>query len=390
VLLRQMHGVDTALQDLKIHTENTGITTAAIRDSMNSLRTETSAFRTEQERVLNDIANARPREGARTRDAMDSHAHGLNRIGDMISGHQVTVGRWMSAQAQLLQDVKTALPQETSKIDNRLDELMRITSSANSPPVVTQSKYMIAQKTEHLVARIVREEIRRTLRPVIEKLSQSHTRNDRLAETLQDVTDHLGKLLWDGAVLDQELGDRIPGVSPESTKQEDQTREPTFSNAVPLSDLEHGTELDHTNCASARDPYPASPQRPRHRPRKIWTYWTSFSWLGNIRVEIRQRKRRNRAGNCWSTDLFISVTFWPSWPLLRRRCISLLYTTEPSHNAYHQLMPMVAMFPVISQSAPVWRLVRRGNIRGLRHAFENGLASPNDQDEHGNTLVHVC
>ena len=38
--------------------------------------------------------------------------------------------------------------------------------SANTSPIAASSKYEIVQKTEHLGARIAREEVRRAMRPI--------------------------------------------------------------------------------------------------------------------------------------------------------------------------------------------------------------------------------
>jgi hypothetical protein len=158
---------------------------------------------------------------------------------------------------------------------------------------------------------------------------------------------------------------------------------------VPSCDPDTTRKLACTNYSFTCLPYPTFPERPQRRSRRIWTYWTLISWLGTINIEIRQCKRWDMPDSRWSTYFSISVIFWPSWLLLRRRCISLLYNTELLYNAYHQILPMVATFPVIRRDASVWHLVQHGDIHGLRQAFEAGLANPNDQDEHGHTLLHV-
>ncbi|ORY14575.1 hypothetical protein BCR34DRAFT_662612 [Clohesyomyces aquaticus] len=105
----------------------------------------------------------------------------------------------MNAQTQLLQDLNSALPHETSKIGNIIDELGQLTSSTNSRPYVTSNRYEIAQKTEHMVARIAREEIRRAMRLVLDKLSESQERCESLSETLSNIMEDVASRLWDSS-----------------------------------------------------------------------------------------------------------------------------------------------------------------------------------------------
>lgn len=294
----------------------------------------------------------------------------------------------MSAQMQLLQDVNEALPQETSRIENRLSGLIRVTSLTNSPPCTTTSSYDLSHKSEHVITRIAREEIHRAMHPILESLSQAQVRHESLVEALKNITEDLSMRLWDVSLHDEEFQGKVPNTNARTTRKSALASHLTSYDLNVPSRVDP-QELDYTNCSIINRAQRETPKSGRKYHGRGWSYWTTFSWLGTIRIEIRPSKKWGTAKSRWIDGLAISVNFWPSWPLLRRRCVSLLYPTEPSHSIYHQILPKIATFPVVSKTAPVWHLICRNDVRGLRHALVTGLANPNDQDENGVSLLYV-
>lgn len=79
-----------------------------------------------------------------------------------------------------------------------------------------------------------------------------------------------------------------------------------------------------------------------------------------------------------------------SWGLLfPKRVISLPYTSHPDKQGHHQICRTVAVYPIISDEAPVWSYIIKGDIPQLKKLFDMGLASPFDEDSHGMTLIQV-
>jgi hypothetical protein len=75
--------------------------------------------------------------------------------------------------------------------------------------------------------------------------------------------------------------------------------------------------------------------------------------------------------------------FFPTWLLARRILVRLAYS---SANGPELLLRLPRVVPPTSD---VFNFARTGNVRGLQHLFENGLASPFDVNSCGLTPLHV-
>jgi hypothetical protein len=240
---------------------------------------------------------------------------------------------------------------------------------------------------------VVRQEVRRTLMPIIEgNMTKSQTQNEALLHALSDIME-TSAVEISRRTTSSELHRRVMGqghtrirktprkIQAYQTLHADPVEEPRkLSNDCAVS-------FDSLRSLTTGQPIDLLSQCPRFRSNRLkWSYWSSSSWLGTIRIEIRMGAKGNTTGSYFD----VTISFWPSWYLLRKRCISIFYTSKADEMGYFQLCPMLATYPIIPEDAPVWHYIRKGDVDSLMNLFQNGDASPDDQDSHGKTLLHVC
>jgi hypothetical protein len=141
--------------------------------------------------------------------------------------------------------------------------------------------------------------------------------------------------------------------------------------------------------AANQESYTQEASSPNVRDRRVWSYWSSASWIGTVRIEVRTMTQVGKASGSQPRTFDLSISFWPSRYLPRRRCISICYTNKANECGYYQICPMIAIFPIIAPDSPVWLCIKANDLNGLHSLFVECLASPNDQDEAGTTLLQV-
>ncbi|KAF2115668.1 hypothetical protein BDV96DRAFT_645860 [Lophiotrema nucula] len=381
-LLGKADDVEFAIRNMRTDLDSVNTATQGISVSVTSLAGTFSGSQNMLRQTLNSISKDIPSEGRKTRDLISEQ---VGSIETKLSSHMATLKASTSGLVQLVQDVGAALPEEFSKIDTRFDDLFRMVQSSGSHSRSNTSEYAITGKFKHLMACVAREEIRKTMIPVLKDLSQSQMRNEALAVHLEHIVQDVSMRLWNNSTMDSEPDEDLDG-------QEEKI--PSCIGSFPLPEDNASCSNHHTNQTQ---PDPAL-DRFQHIPpakvlaasqEKIWVYWRELSWLGNIRIEMNRSKRWDRSTRRWASYVSVTVTFWPSCSLLVKKGISLFYTTEPSNNDYYQVFPNIRTFPIIPTGSPVWHYIHFGENDQLRHALENGLASPNDQDMDGYTLLHL-
>ena len=256
---------------------------------------------------------------------------------------------------------------------------------STAPLARIESSRSTAGYTEDAILRVVRLELQNLLHPVIEAISRSEDHQKTLGLQLQDMAYHLCTRLAQTPAAPKESS---PGITSQNLPGNDLEPYHNRESCRAVSDNWYIADSEPSHHSGTYCPVTSFNHLPEYTVTvSRWTYWRQWSWLGTIRVEVKWSVRYN--GNRRSKNMEISINFCPSWPLLRRNCVSLLYSTSPVINTYYQLCPLVATFPIISDHAPVWDCIRKNDVDGLRYLLDNGLAGPNDQDQHGQTLLHA-
>jgi len=239
----------------------------------------------------------------------------------------------------------------------------------------------------------VRYELSKLLTPVAEEnFTKSESRNEALLREIKSIVESSASDLSRHFMsMDNQSQTGLTSGSqlPSYPVEEDQPPDPSsFNEALPprpgADTLQALTKLatDQEHCLQESS-------SPNTRSERIWSHSSSASWIGTVGIEVRRIAQVEKASGSPKRNFDLSVSFWPSRYLPRRRCISLFYTNKANECGYYQLCPIIATFPIIAWDSPVWDCVKYGDLKGLHSLFLNGLASPNDQDEEGVTLLHV-
>jgi hypothetical protein len=240
----------------------------------------------------------------------------------------------------------------------------------------------------------VRYELSKVLTPIFEvNFAKSESRNEALLGEMKSIVERSASDLSRN-LMSMDTQSQT-GMKPSSQSQlpysveEDQP--PDLSSFDEARPPHQGADAFQalTKPATNQERYPQEPSSPNTTRRRIWSHWSSASWVGTVRIEVRRITQVDKTSGSQQRNFDLSISFWPSRYLPRRRCISLFYTNKANECGYFQICPMIATFPIISDNAPVWLCIRNADLDGLHSLFVKGLASPDDQMGKGTTLLHV-
>ena len=302
----------------------------------------------------------------------------------------------LGAHGQTLQDINNTLKDDWSENHSRKDGLQNLISSTAASSRTLLSRYPTSQQARRMMSAVVRQEIEKILDPIADAISQMQHRNEDIAVFMERVAEDLAWQVSSGPIETQPQEVRDYELRSElSSKEEVGGHIETTIHESPPYGSDHN---DDSICDPYSNPRYAIAYQPgiltRIRANPVVRsrkYFNKIPYIGTVTICIKSfNKRWNSFSNTLTSDTSILVEFWPSWPLFCRRRIALLYSTELSHNAYFQIFPVIAMFPVLLWEDPLWKLVSNENLfEDFRHALQTGVLRPDHQDERGTTMLHV-
>ncbi|KAJ4024642.1 hypothetical protein NW766_000882 [Fusarium irregulare] len=185
-----------------------------------------------------------------------------------------------------------------------------------------------------------------------------------IQEAMGQATDEMAGLVAD-ITKDERIGQE-ESTPTQSPKTDANLRDPPLA---PLSDNDRLTSKFRRSGIC------------RSTGTKEWSYWASISSVGTFRVQCRSQNGDN--GRFWT----IQSDFWPSVTSLLSRCISLKYSSNYDPQGYMALFPSLAIHPIISKDHPIWNLIERGDLAGVRLQLREHRNGPHDQDSDGVSLL---
>lgn len=262
----------------------------------------------------------------------------------------------------------------------KLNQVLELVGSIAPPEKSISSTNSIAGLSTEDIRSVVRLELEGILYPILNNISHNQSSHEKLSLDINALVDTLS--------MHSDMHNTSPSRSTLDATGGKQRK--TVSKA-----MDHMLRRPRDSPSPAREgsqylqqtTSPQIPWEPGMHAQSIWVYWRRVSWIGTIRIEIKRYStnigdRRAKYTSFW-------IRFWPSCLLVNRKCISLLYSTQPFAQVYYQLAPLISIFPVIPADAEVWKYIQHGDITGLRRMLSHGLTGPNDQEPHGYTLLHV-
>jgi hypothetical protein len=295
----------------------------------------------------------------------------VNRKLKRIENHSSLTARKMKKAQTSLDRIRQQNQHIASQISPSMD-----TMSATLQEIHTQTSFTASEVS--MAPRIVREELRTTLKPIIEQnLTASHA---QIQARLQHMEDLIQQIVHDVGVSGSI---HCSNTSNEIIRQQKDTSSTSGS--------EHTTHkvIQSSNPTSIAEPVQLIECGSHHSVSTYRRTWTQSWRMGSLKVGITQVIRRIDGSPYSNSTVEIQIHFLPSQTFLRIPGVSIVYTTAPSSAGYYHLAPMVTMFSIIDPRHPVYNVLRSGDIEKLQNMLARGNVSLRCEDEYGLTLLHV-
>ncbi|KAF2489105.1 hypothetical protein BU16DRAFT_173027 [Lophium mytilinum] len=321
-------------------------------------------------------------------DLQSTSLHAVQDTIDSVQNHVILSSDALLQNQQTIGEVRNTVRAAEINLATKLDALTGLFSQIPVSPGLTTTTSFV-HCSEEVLARVLRYELRRVLTPIVERsFSKTQYWNDSLLQDVKEVIEKSAAAMsYDIASRDSE-----PEARQDSPRSKCHCETASTSLEVESFDFCVPSADEDIQANSTRHSMQVS-QITRHlKPKSapiIWCY-RATSLFGSLRIEIRASFDRAKSSMAMTRTYDITVHFWPSWSLLKRGSISMRYNTKPNSQGYYQICPTLAIYPIISPVAPVWDAVERGDLVMLRQLFSSNLASPDDQDDLGYTLLHVA
>ena len=213
----------------------------------------------------------------------------------------------------LTQDISEDVILDRSGLPSNTN-MTKLVSPTGPIPKANSATMAVAGLAEEGIGRVVRLELQGLLRPILETISKSQNQQERLGLELRNVVDAISSRIERQSCALEESSISLPSGD-EIFGDFDKIIPAEFSKQKSTEKLEDLDQLQVPLEADQGLPYDQMLE-----PTLV--YHQQWSWLGTILVEIKRRLKHERKRHL--KYVVISINFWPSWPLLRRNCISLL------------------------------------------------------------------
>ncbi|RSL54759.1 hypothetical protein CEP53_007331 [Fusarium sp. AF-6] len=238
------------------------------------------------------------------------------------------------------------------------------------------------QVSEEHVGNMLRHELNRQLRPLVEEaLTKSEIQNAAALEQFRAVVDDATTRITRNISRQGDREKQLAVLETDSTSNLDNSAVPKQHSlhsiiARPVAPKQSTNSLDMcpTNLTHAFRAW-------RSTIVATFSHWGSIPHVGTFRVEYKTHTEPNRRFCTFKID------FWPSINFLRRRSFSLKYSSRPDGQGYIALCPSLVVRPIISDYDPIWDMIKYDDVDAVTSRFcecENGLF---DQDDHGRSLL---
>ncbi|KAL8809799.1 MAG: hypothetical protein Q9200_003101 [Gallowayella weberi] len=263
-----------------------------------------------------------------------------------------------------------------------MEELRAVRSSLSDTSKCdghVQTDTTVQIPTEAAVARVIRAELRRVLKPTVEQClntfkADSDDQYRSILKKIDELAEHFGQ---DHCETDH-----------------------SYSSTAPHSkiDLAFDQEIIHHDTGATELLEPATmgyersivPERPDSFPVRRSKHWRRshlIKWaIGTLRVTVSSTHTISNvsyAGDTLQpqTDYQIKIEFQPAQFLIALRGLTLCLAHTQDQSGYYQVCPLLATFAIVPTNADVMKFAWRNDVAGLQYLFERRLAAPSDRFE---------
>ncbi|KAJ5026189.1 hypothetical protein PSV08DRAFT_402501 [Bipolaris maydis] len=243
------------------------------------------------------------------------------------------------------------------------------------------SKTALVASSVDTIAKIVREEISRSLTPLIEQgIDKMEMRKESGVMRLKgfhDIIAHdVGFDIYAQRALEANQSTALHDTCSESpliNTENDRSlgMQQKLHLAKALNASYEGGNLLHTTSTYKRS-------------------WYSKCNSGNLEIQVTHTIHRTGGSPQSENHTSVEVHFWPTQKFISLPGLSLFYSTAPTSQGYYQLAPMVASFPIIGENHPVTSVIKSGDLVALKSMLRTGQVHLNSRQIDGSTLLHTA
>ncbi len=258
-------------------------------------------------------------------------------------------------------------------------------SSIRDAYVRTDTTVKVA--TEATVARVIRAELRRVLKPTIQQClgtfkAGTDDQSRGMLQKLDEMAEHFGQELRETSHSCLSIASRFRS---DAAIDQNQIQEDTGATGL-LEPAQMGNE--HPVVSERPDSLPAG--RSKH-----WRQTKVFKWaIGTLWVTVTSTHTTSNVSYVGEipqpqSTYRIKIEFQPAQFLVTFRGLTLSLAHIQDQRGHYQVCPLLATFATVPENADVMILVGRNDVAGLQFLFQRRLAAPSDRDERGKTPLMV-
>lgn len=288
---------------------------------------------------------------------------------------------------RLLESQHLSLNENQATIMNEIQAVRSSLSDINISNSHIRSATTVNVPTEAAVARVIRAELRRVLKPTIEQClntfkANSDDQSRNMLKKLDEMAEYFGQDL----------------------SETSRNRSSSASHSRPDAAIDKKCVQDDAGATgmleSAQTDFESStvPERPEVflvRRSKHWRRSKVITWaIGTLWVTVSSTHTTSNvsyAGEILQprTAYRIQIQFQPAQSLATLRGLMLSLETKQDQRGYYQVCPLLATFAIVPRDADVTIFAEQNDVAALQCLFERRLAAPNDRDEYGITALMV-
>ncbi|KAL8857160.1 MAG: hypothetical protein Q9178_006215 [Gyalolechia marmorata] len=262
-----------------------------------------------------------------------------------------------------------------------MNEIHDVRSSLSDISSHVRTITTVRVPTESDVARVIRAEFRRVLKPTFEQcLNTFKASTDdplrSMLKKLDEMAEHFG----------QELPEMSHSYSSSDSylSSDAATDQKCAQDDMGATGLLEPVQIGHES--------PTVPERNNGflvRRSKHWRRAKVIKWaIGTLRVTVTSTHTISNVSYVGEIPqpqkaYRITIEFQPAQHLIMLRGLKLSLAHIEDQRGHYEVSPLLATFAVVPRDADVMVFARNNDVAGLQSLFERRLAAPSDRDERG-------
>ncbi|KAL8795896.1 MAG: hypothetical protein Q9182_007468 [Xanthomendoza sp. 2 TL-2023] len=240
---------------------------------------------------------------------------------------------------------------------------------------------------EAAVARVIRAELRRVLKPTVEQClktfkADTDDQSRSILKNIDELAEHFG----------QDLCDTSHSYSSSASNSK---HDAAFNQKFIYHDTEAIELLEPGKMGYESSMVLERPNGFPVRRSKHWRQSHTIKWaIGTLWVSVSSTHTISGVSYAGETqpqtEYRIEIEFQPAQFLITLRGLTLSLAHTQDQRGYYQVYPLLATFAIVPNDADVMMFAKKNDVAGLQYLFERRLAAPSDRDETGATPLLVA